>query len=226
MKQSAYVIIHPFMTTEQIIAEGRRLQRSCFFLRPEGSGDIAAIWYDWNLQSRKLNSHRPLISLDTRVIPQNSTQMSGFATVFVDEAKCTGGCVEILSSWPKIPGTSLYAHAANILPPIDAVFALGSESIGAWLCENNWTRKERYNENFRAAEIVKPYLELWRREFPIFFDSDIYAAIGGWHLPGQDSDWHDLLDERLMVLTFREAEPWVEVWRMRTGQFKVIQRTT
>jgi hypothetical protein len=41
-----------------------------------------------------------------------------------------------------------------------------------------------------------------------------------------DDDWHDLLDERLMVFTIRDSEPWVEAWRTRAGQFSVIQRIT
>jgi hypothetical protein len=54
----------------------------------------------------------------------------------------------------------------------------------------------------------------------------IYAMLGGWHFPGQDDDWAELVDEQLMVLTFRDSEPWVEGWRMRSGDFKVIQRIT
>ncbi len=39
-------------------------------------------------------------------------------------------------------------------------------------------------------------------------------------------DWHDLLDEKLILLTVRDSEPWVEAWLTGTGQFKVIQRIT
>jgi hypothetical protein len=45
-------------------------------------------------------------------------------------------------------------------------------------------------------------------------------------MPMADDDWHDLLDEQLMVFTIRDSEPWVEAWRTRTGQFRVIQRIT
>src|SRR5258708_31227352 len=51
-----------------------------------------------------------------------------------------------------------------------------------------------------------PYTTLFRstREFPIFHhESDIYAVLGGWHFPCADDDWHDLIDEQLMVFTIR-----------------------
>ena len=59
---------------------------------------------------------------------------------------------------------------------------------------------------------------------PLYQDGDVYAVLDGWHWPGPDHDWHDLIDEHLMILTVRDSEPWVEAWRMRTGEFRVIQR--
>jgi len=34
------------MTSEQLIVEGRKLERPCNFLRAHGSGPVAAIWYE------------------------------------------------------------------------------------------------------------------------------------------------------------------------------------
>ena len=50
--------------------------------------------------------------------------------------------------------------------------------------------------------------------------------LGGWHFPMADDDWHELIDEQLIAFTIRDSEPWVEAWRMRAGQFRVIQRIT
>jgi hypothetical protein len=107
-----------------------------------------------------------------------------------------------------------------------AVFARGTEVVGEWIRSNGWDRTERYNNNFKDKDLVRDYEEIWFREFPIYFDSDIYAILGGWHFPGPDDDWHDLIDEQLMIVTIRDSEPWVEAWRTRTSQFKVIQRIT
>jgi hypothetical protein len=91
---------------------------------------------------------------------------------------------------------------------------------------NGWERGERYNDSFKDRALVEQYEDIWTREFPIYFNSDIYAVLGGWHFPCADDDWHDLLDDQLMVFTIRDSEPWVEAWRTKTGQFKVIQRIT
>ena len=123
-------------------------------------------------------------------------------------------------------GTKLYAHAASVLPPIDAVFARGSEAVGEWIHSHGWERTYRYNDNFPDRDLVWEYEKVWKREFPLYFKSDIYAVLGGWHMPFADHDWHDLIDDCLMVITVRDSEPWVEAWRNRTGQFKVIQRIT
>ncbi len=113
-----------------------------------------------------------------------------------------------------------------MLPPIDAVFARGSGIVEAWIKSHGWDRHERYNNNFKDKAVVDAYDDVHRQEYPLYFESDIYAMLGGWHWPGQDHDWHDLIDEQLMVLTLRDSEPWVEAWRTRAGKFKVIQRIT
>jgi hypothetical protein len=75
--------------------------------------------------------------------------------------------------------------------------------------------------------VVCPYQEIWFSEHPIFKnDPDVYAFTGGWHLPGQDSDWHDLIPAKLLLTTVRDSEPWVEVFQMPDGDYEVIQRIT
>jgi hypothetical protein len=154
------------------------------------------------------------------------SSVAGYLSVFTDDERCEGGRVEITPSWPKRAGTELYAHAAAVLPPIDAVFARGSEAIGEWIRSHGWERTDRYNDNFKDAAIVREYERVWMREFPLYSESDIYAVLGGWHFPCGDDDWSDLIDEHLMVLTIRDSEPWVEAWRTRMGQLRVIQRIT
>ena len=213
------------MTSEQLIVEGRKLERPCNFLRAHGSGPVAAIWYERDDDEIESTGHCWL-SVDTRQIPGVPTSVTGYLSVFTDEKKCEGGRVEITPSWPTIAGTKLFAHPASVLPPIDAVFARGSEVLEAWIRSNGWERHFRYNNNFAGRDIVRAYSDVYRREYPLYFESDIYAILGGWHWPGPDNDWHDLIDEQLMVLTLRNYEPWVEVWRTRTNQFRVIQRIT
>jgi hypothetical protein len=214
------------MTYEQLISEGRKLERPCVFLRPTGTGPVAAVWYERDEDQIKSSGYRCWLTVDARHVPGLPPSVVGYINVFTDEATCEGGRVEVISSWPRRAGTQLYAHTASVLPPIDAVFVRGSEAVSEWITSHGWDRSERYNDNFKDSAIVEPYEQIWTREFPIYLKSDIYAVLGGWHFPCADDDWHDLIDEQLMVFTIRDSEPWVEAWRTRTGQFKVIQRIT
>jgi hypothetical protein len=214
------------MTPEQLISEGRKLERPCVFLRPTGIGPVAAVWYERDRGEIESSGYRCWITVDARHIPGLPPSVVGYVSVFSDEVKCEGGRVDITSSWPRRAGTRLYARPAPVLPPIDAVFARGSEAVGEWIASHGRDRRERYNHNFKDGTVVERYEEVMIREFPLCFESDVYAVLGGWHFPFAEDDWHDLIDEQLMVLTIRGSEPWVEAWRTRTGQFKVIQRIT
>lgn len=214
------------MTSEQLIDEGRKLQRPCVFLRPQVNGSVAAIWHERDEDEIESTGHHGWLTVDARHVPGLSPSVTGYISVFTDEENCEGGRVVVSPSWPKRAGTELYAHPASVLPPIDAVFARGSAAVGEWIRSHGWERSERYNNNFKDAAIVEEYQRIWMSEFPIYLESDIYAVLGGWHFPMADDDWHELIDEQLMVLTIRDSEPWVEAWSTKTGEFRVIQRTT
>jgi len=214
------------MTFEQLIEEGRKLQRPCVFLRPQGAGSVAAVWYERDEDEIRSTRHHCWLTVDARQIPGLPETVTGYISVLSNEEDCQSGRVEITPSWPKRAGTKLYAHPASVLPPVDAVFARGSDVVESWIRSHGWERHERYNNNFKDKAVVDAYDDVHRQECPLYFDSDIYAMLGGWHSPGQDDDWHDLIDEQLMVLTFRDSEPWVEAWRTRAGNFKVVHRIT
>lgn len=214
------------MTSEQLIEEGRKLQRPCVFLRPQGSGPIAAIWHERDNDEIESTGHHCWLTVDARHIPGLPPSVTGYVSVFTDDEACQGGRVEVAPSWPNRAGTELYAHIASVLPPVDALFTRGSAAVAEWTASLGWRREWRYNDNFKGREVVRDYQRLWQREFPIYFESNIYAILGGWHFPMADEDWHDLIDEQLMVFTLRDSEPWVEAWRTRAGEFRVIQRIT
>ncbi|MES2571074.1 MAG: hypothetical protein V4710_13590, partial [Verrucomicrobiota bacterium] len=112
----------------------------------------------------------------------------------------------------KLPNGSipLFGTLINPLPPIDVVFAKGSERVGSWLADNGWGAGIRYNEAFPAEHIVEEYFKTWISEWPLYVNREAYAIVGGWHQPGPDDDWHALLDQQLLAWTLRDAEPWVE----------------
>jgi hypothetical protein len=214
------------MTSDQLIAEGRRLQRPCVFLRPKASGPMAAIWHEHNDEEIEATGHHCWITVDAGQIPGLPPSVSGYLSIFTNEENCEDGRVDVASSWPQRKGIELYAHPTSVLPPIDAVFLRGDDSVGEWLRANNWERQCRYNRNFKDKQVAEAYEKTFTSEYPVYIESDIYAMLGGWHLPFPDPDWHELVDDHLMVMTIRDSEPWVEAWRTKAGHFKVIQRIT
>jgi hypothetical protein len=150
--------------------------------------------------------------------------MTGYISVFTNE-RGEGGFVNHTASPPQRPGIDLFATEGSILPPLNAVFALGSEAVGRWLASIGWSRAERHDDNFPARDIVREYERVWFQEYPLYREG-IFAVLGGWHWPCAHHDWHKLIGEHLLVLTLHDSEPWVETWLLRNGKFKVIQRIT
>lgn len=214
------------MTPEQLIAEGRAIQRPCVFLEFSGTGPVAGVWYDQNDAAEPDSPFRCWLSVNAEHIPPLRGSVHGVLSVFTDEKKCVGGRVEHSSSWPARVGRPLYARMVDVLPPIEAVFAKGSAEVGAWIESFGWRREDRYSDGFGGRDVVREYEKVFFREYPIYLQRGPGATLGGWHMPWPDDDWHDLLDEELLVCTMQDSEPWVEVWHLGNGDMKVIQRIT
>jgi len=217
------------MTPDQFIAEGRRLQRKTLLLRPDGPGEVAAIWH----ASRGRDSaaiddsgYALRLTVKARFIPGVKAADDLYLSVYTNEKDCESGHVARGRAWPARGGTPLFAHEATVLPPIEAVFARGSEAVEEWLRENDGTREEICAEGWPDFEVLSPYYELYRREHPLFHDAGAYAVLGGWHAAWPEGDWLDLMNAKLLLWTLEDAEPWIEVWRTSAAEFRVIQRIT
>jgi len=211
------------MTVEELIDDGRRIQRRTILLTPDGSGDAAALWYGHDYEEEPADGHRCWLSVDARFIP--SSDARGWLSIFTDDESCQGGRVDVSSAPLKTAGVRLYPKEIEVLPPIDAVIARGSSAVERWLAQNKWQRDWRYNFNFRDRAIVEKYEAIERRENPLYW-KDAYATLGGWHTGWPYDDWHELLDATLLIQTYMESEPWVEAWQLPSGRMQVIQRIT
>lgn len=213
------------MTGEELIAEGRKLQRPCWFLRPEPSGEVAAIWHERDEDEIESTEHHCWITLDARFVPGLPASTKGYLHVLTNEDDCESGKIEASLKNLRPNGIKLYAHAANVIPPLDAVMLKGSDLVGEWLQANKWQRDWGYNGNFKD-EAAKAYQKVWFAEHPMYRESDIFAILGGWHFQFPDSEWVEQVDDRHLILTLRDSEPWVEGWLTKAGDFKVFQRIT
>ena len=215
------------MTGEELLQIGRGLARPCIYLLGVGE-KLAAVWGGRGVAPPP-EGLRHLISLDRRWIPANLGRGSGCLSVYVDDEDCATGVAAVDESASLADrvstGTRLYAKAAVSLPPIEAVFRFGPASVEQWLRENDWDPTWSYNPNFKDSETAGVYERAYQDNCPLYQNS-CDAVIGGWHFPWPDGDWEDLLEQSLLLWTFREAEPWVELWSDPEGEYTVIQRIT
>jgi hypothetical protein len=214
------------VTGDYLINEGHRLARPCVYLRTEGA-DYAAIWGGPGVVPAREGPFFHWLTIDRRYLPGGFTPGPGCLSVYTNEEDFQTGLVpeDLAMSLPSSSeGTKLYAHPGLSLPPVDAIFRFGSPEVGRWLRENDWEPDWEYNENFRDQGPIDEYHEEYRKQSPLYRD-DAYAVLGGWHLPWPEGDWVELIKSQLIAWTFKDSEPWVEVWRT-DGLYRVIQRIT
>ena len=216
------------MTGGELIAEAERLARPCVLLRDKGPEDrLAAVWGGPDLVPAPEGSFRHWLTVDCRFLPVGLGPRKGCLGVYSDEDDCESSVAVLKSSatlTPRRGHTRLYAHSARSLPPVDAVFRLGSPSVHKWLRSRKWQPDWGYNGNFKDPGPVEEYQRMYQSECPLY-SGGAHAVLGGWHFPWPDGDWEELLDRPLLVWTFEESEPWVEVWGGDDG-FEVVQRIT
>jgi hypothetical protein len=231
--KKCFTRIEKMMTAEQLIAEGERLSRPCIYLRPFSDGrETAGIWGGTGIVPVLDDSYRHWLTLSSNILPDGFGDLSGCLSVYVAEDAENGTvAVDETASLPTdmTEGTLLFGYTGISYPPIDAVFRFGSPNVHEWLQSNGWQLDWPYNSNFKGREVVEAYENYIQRRNPLFAPDSmggIYAMVGGWHEPWPEGDWEDLLRNRLLLFTYQDAEPFIEVWRDESGSFQVIQRIT
>jgi hypothetical protein len=201
------VKVHHDMDIQQFVEIAHRLSKPSAELRLNGDGDPVAYWYGMSMDGA------PVISfLDNGVWYEVSLDWE------------LEGRVATVSE-PNRYGLPLFESKRISLPPADAIFLLGGPQIDAYLQACGWTVGHGFNGNF-PDPIPSEYEKLhWFKNCPLYSSTRPEAAKGGWCVPWPDGDWEEFKDKELVLWTFRESEPWIEVYRGDLG-FQVKQRIT
>jgi hypothetical protein len=213
------------MNIDILLKEAEALRRDCYFLKATGNGEPVGLWFESDDDYEEVSGLRRWLTLRADALPNAKAPPTVYFSIYTGDN--LSGCLNLTDGWPPARGTLLYAHPASVIPPIDAIFSLGSKLVSTWLKQLGWKRKDRPGRNFPGWNLIEEYQDIWMRQHPVFHDAqDIYAITGGWHMPTQWHDWHRLTKSKLLVTTVRDSEPWVEAFQMPNGSYKVIQRST
>ena len=192
------------MNLNQFLEEAKKLSRTGLQLTEEVDGEPIAYWHG-------LKSTGLCISFLYNL---------KWLNVYTDDND--EGYVEVSdrSIESDIP---LYGSIKNFQPPVDAVFLKGSDVVGDYLTSHRWYRTAPYNDNFPDF-IPGEYENIWMDNCPLY-KSDVTAIIGGWQMSWPDGDFEEFIDHELVLWTFKDAEPWIEVF-LKDGKYTVRQRIT
>lgn len=196
---SSFEPLKGVMSNSANTSKAGKLERPCVLLKRDGSADmLAGVWRGEGVVCAPSGPFRHWISVDCRFLPEGFGASIGVLSVYTNEHDCVSGFAAYESTARiQDPGRrALFAHIGRSLPPPDAM----------------------------CVEDDEEYQHLWKSNCPIY-SKEIVAVLGGWHFPWPDGDWEHLQDQRLLVWTIEEAEPWVEVWG-ELGSLRVIQRIT
>jgi hypothetical protein len=210
-----------------LIAEGKRLAKPCIYLRDKGEGNPVAAWGGASVIAAPYDTARHWITLDISALPKEFGLTGSCASVFSDEEMIHPAAFVVSEKARFHVGSGsipLFAHSTLSMPPIDAVFRFGSPAVHAWLAENHWEPDWGYNDNFRDNATANAYESAFQNQCPLY-TGGAHAVLGGWHLPWPDEEWADRLNDKLVLCTFEDSEPWVEVWA-NGHSFEVIERIT
>lgn len=194
------------MTFEEFLAEAKRLAKPCRHYRFADGGDpVSGYWH----------------GIEPGEICVSIERGGKWLNVYLDN-KYEFGRVDV-SGEPIVSARPLYRFNAESLPPIDAVFRFGSAAIDKYIQEYGWEKDWGFNNNFKGT-LAHEYEREWSKQCPLY-TGGVVAVEGGWHMPWPEDDWNDFLDSELLLWTFEESEPWVEVFS-DGNTFSVLQRLT
>jgi len=220
-------------TAKQLIAEGNRLCRPCLDLvSSKPDCQHVAIWGGDGVLKPGPGPWQHWITLDCDWLNRNGFPLRGIMSVYTHADDMDKGLV-IHNEAEKLPlpkanEEPLFGCDALSFPPIEAVFRFAGPPILDWLNEIGY-RKNSEVLRYRFPDVAAEYYESeYQQRDPLYIidnGNTIAARVGGWHYVFDD-DWEELNSKRLILTTYRDSEPWIEVYLSKSGEFEVKQRIT
>lgn len=216
------------LDAQDFLEEATQLARPALHLTPNRSRTRAAVWSaDRDVD---LEGLRPWLTIDLRCHPDESLRRNGVLDILVDDSELQGKAVfstETLRR-PRKDEVSLFGKQVQDLPCLDVLFRKGSRRFKRWLSEleeNGWKNRDwPQDPDFPAAKARDRYHKHWASSHAISTGT-VDVQLGGWPLTWPEESADEQLRRKLVLRTYRDSEPWVEVFQSGKG-YKVLLRLT
>lgn len=111
----------------------------------------------------------------------------------------------------------LYAHARMELPHVDALFRVGPPALQQWMARllgQDPAELLRHSDIGAHSHPVLERLDQTLRAAHPMWRGGAAAQLGGWCWGWPDEAWdeRERRGQQLVLTTFEDSEPWVEVW--------------
>jgi hypothetical protein len=216
------------LSAEEFVRESQPLIRPCLHLTDKKNSRYVAYWRNKTVPCPHGGVYEHLMTIDVRALVNRPKKFRGgcvhlFGDLDTEESKAVFDPVAAL---PLRGRGKLYAYAVDAHPPVEAVFRFGSSRIQEWLDSNGWERHISPDATcFPDPTPVKAYQKWWSKAQPYYQrKTDVAATVGGWPLRWSD-DFEQRAGQTLLFTTYREAEPYREVYWVKS-KLDVADRIT
>lgn len=227
---------------QMLIAEGERLAKPCLLLQSSGGGSPIGVWKGegqrprpkgYRMEPGDCAESTHWITVDCtwlkqrRILPVQGL-LSVYERTFADGSRSfVAMMLDKKAKLANIEGEPLYGVEAISFPPFEALCMHGGPAVEEWLGKQDLRRIDYEDFDLNESPAVRAYRKERRKRNPWLPDGDdgTAAVLGGWHVMWPEDDWYMPPDIQLAIWTFRDSEPWIEVWRGRRN-FVVFERTT
>lgn len=231
------------VSVEQLLLEGARLVRPCLWLRPateaEAEGNrLAGIWGGPPVVAPPGADWQHVVTVDCGWLQDNGYHVQGCISIFRSDAEARDGASSPRARWVAhcapdkvLPaevrgGLPLVGQVASSFPPLEALCLYGGSVVRQWLYGLGVSRHGYRDSRVYCSEAGDAYISEYMKHSPLYTNRDddpqrVAVIVGGWwHSVYLQWDYEHGGDTFLMV-TLRDAEPWLEVWQDSAGALYV-----
>lgn len=212
------------MATDGLFAIGNKLARPCLYFSEAAQGEAVVGVWGGQLASRLAGKRRAhWVSVSCDWLREQGFPIEGWLSIYTSSAaESEWQAITTQEGHPPADaagGVALAARAGVALPHLDAIEAYLGTTINALVQDGRIGRED-------VATYDKHW---WANTFNM-----AWLTLGGWRIPWpEDEPDDDPLsrefyegERSLLLRTFRDAEPWVEVWGGTNGYLEAIPRIT